>query len=164
MIIDKLEKSTELKNKEYNYLLTSKDEQVKILSSEILISKQEKIRLKEQEAEISLLNERIQKLQNSKLNNGDSKPGTNQIRSILEISGQRPLSKMEERTDIAAAISSSSSKILNNSASKSSTSDIPQSKSQENSKIYKRKGEVNDNSSQSTPIIVNKSLLYSKKK
>lgn len=157
-----MEKSTELKNKEYNYLLTSKDEQVKILSSEILISKQEKQRLKEQESEIHFLNERIHRLQNVAKQNGENKLGLQQARGLLEINNcPRAQSSLEERVDVAAAISNSSSKILNNSASKNSASEI-HSKSQENSKIYKRKGEVSDISNQSTPVI-NKSLLYSKK-
>ena len=55
LIVEKLEKSLELKTKEYKYLLTSKEEQIKMLSSEILISKKEKKKLNDQESEIIYL-------------------------------------------------------------------------------------------------------------
>lgn len=47
--------SIEIKAREYNYLLTTKEEQIKMLSSEIFISKQEKKKLKELELEIVYL-------------------------------------------------------------------------------------------------------------
>ena len=50
-----------MKNKEYCYLLISKDEQINFLRSEILISNKEKKILKEQQLEINYLNQKIKK-------------------------------------------------------------------------------------------------------
>lgn len=63
MIIEKLEKSIELKSKEYNFLLISKDEQIKMLSNEVLTSKQEKQRLKDQELEIGYLKNKVKRFE-----------------------------------------------------------------------------------------------------
>ena len=64
MIIEKLEKSIELKSREYNFLLISKEEQIKILSNEVLISKNERKKLKEKDEEIEFLQSKNQRLEN----------------------------------------------------------------------------------------------------
>lgn len=140
--------------------MTTKDEQVKILSSEILISKKEKNKLKEQDLEIAMLKSRVIKLRQVIVKGDSEDPNKN----ILLINNHESESKSGIKlAHCGIVLSNSSSKISNNSESKSNISEIAASKSQGSSKIFMKKDVSNDGSNISTPSKVSKCLVYTKK-
>lgn len=94
-LVENMEKSVEIKQSEYNFLLESKDQEIKFLQEEILkinenieIIKRDRIRdqkiLSDYESEINFLSSRVMELNDKSIENRSVEPSNNE-NIILEV-------------------------------------------------------------------------------